>query len=215
MPDSVIQCFKRKLDDWLESSPSQLPSNHEHNNAFGSPEWFEMMYHHSILLLHRYRLNARQSDVPSATYLECARAAALLCSGYRQLYISDRLNDTWAGLHNLFLGGVTFLYCLWSSPETRAQYRLDKVATTCTACTVVLAIMAERWAAAGPYRDAFDMLTNATLTMLAETGPTATEPTFPVFSCSANDQFSGYLSHMAEVGIGASVEELLSSMLEY
>ncbi|KAL2441458.1 hypothetical protein ABEF95_014955 [Exophiala dermatitidis] len=214
-PDSVILSLKRELDEWLDSSPSQLASNREHNNAFGSREWFEMMYHHSILLLHRYRLLSPQSDVPPATYLECAQSAALLCTGYRQFYISDRLTDTWAGLHNLFLGGVTFLYCLWSSPEVRAQFRLDKVSTTCTACAVVLAIMAERWAAAGPYRDAFDMLTNTTLTMLAERGTKSTEPTFPVFSISANDQFSGYLSHMAEVGIGASVEELLSSMLDY
>ncbi|EXJ91784.1 hypothetical protein A1O3_00334 [Capronia epimyces CBS 606.96] len=214
--DSLLAGFKRELEEWLESSPSQLSSSHAQNNSFGSREWFDMMYHHSILLLYRYRLTNQRNNrkVPSAIYLECAQSSALLCAGYRQLYVSDRLHDTWGGLHNLFLGGVTFLYCLWSSPDMRAQFRLDKVTTTCTACAVVLSIMAERWAAAAPYRDAFDMLSNATLTMVAESGLTCTQPTFPVLSCSANDRFSGYLSHMAEVGIGASVEELLSSMLE-
>lgn len=214
-PDLLIDDFRRELGEWLEASPFQLSSNRKHNNSFGARIWFDVMYHHSILLLHRYRLMNSRSSVPSATYLECAQSAAQLCNGYRQLYVSNRLNDTWGGLHNLFLGGLTFLYCLWSSPEVRTQFRVDKVTTTCTGTSVVLAIMAERWAAAGPYRDAFDMLTEATLTMVAESGTTSTEPTFPVLSCSANGQFSGYLSHMAEVGIGASVEELLSSMLEF
>ncbi|KAF4965630.1 hypothetical protein FSARC_6593 [Fusarium sarcochroum] len=213
IPSGMVEGFKGELDEWLERSPAQLPSNGEHNNAFGSREWFEMMYHHSILLLHRYSLVGRLQRPSSATFLACAQSSALLCTGYRELYISNRLTDTWAGLHNLFLGGVTFIYCLWSSPETRTDFRLDNVSNICTACTVVLSITAERWASAVPYRDAFDMLTRATMAMLVETTAMSTEPSFPILTSSASDEFSRYFAHMAEVGICTSVEDLLATML--
>ena len=210
----LIDKLKQELDEWLEVSPPQLRSNEEHNNAFGSREWFELMYHHSILLLYRYSLgNPREAPYP-ATYLACAQSGARLCTGYRQLYVSNRLTDTWASLHNLFLGGVTFIYCLWSSAETRAHFRLDTVSNICTACTVVLSITAERWQSAASYRNAFDMLTSATLSMLVETKASATEPSFPILPSSEHDDFSGWFADMADIGICTSVEDLLSTMLE-
>lgn len=133
---------------------------------------------------------------------------------YRQLYVSQRLNDTWGALHVLFLAGVTFVHCLWSSPETRAVYRLDKVSSICTSTMIVLAIMAERWTPVEAYRDAFDMLSTATQTMLVETSSASAAPNVPVISSGATDQFTDYLSYMAEVGMCASVEELLANMVE-
>ncbi|CAI6095303.1 unnamed protein product [Clonostachys chloroleuca] len=211
---SLINNLRQELDEWLETSPPQLASNVEHNNAFGSREWFEGMYHHSILLLHRKGLTDTRNRPPPETFLACARSGAAICTGYRQFYLNNRLTDTWAGLHNLFLGGVTFLYCLWSSPETRANFRLDSVSNICMACNVVLSITAERWPCAAAHRNTFDMLTNATMSMLVETNTTSSEPSFPILPSSATDQFSGYFANMAEVGVSTSVEELLSNMLD-
>lgn len=213
-PISLIEIYQRELDEWLESSPPQLPSNERNNNAFGSKEWFEMVYHHSILLLHRHSLVNRHEQPSAATFLACAQSGSLLCTGYRQLYISNRLTDTWASLHNLFLGGVTFIYCLWSSAATRAHFRMDSVSKICTACTVVLSVIAERWAYATPYRDAFDMLTQATIAMVVEAATTTTEPSFPVLPSLESDKFTGYFENMAEVGICRSVEDLLMTMLD-
>lgn len=214
---ALIDNFQSELKEWLDNAPDQLPSNRAHNNAFGSPEWFRLIYHHSILLLHRQVLVSHHSsvrpEVTASKYLKCAQSAQAICTIYRQLYISQRLHDTWGALHLLFLGGVTFVHCLWVSPETRAAFRLDKVATTCTSCMVVLAVMAERWAAVQPYRDAFDMLSNATQTMLAEGESVPTAPAMPILSSSGNDQLSDYLSHMAELGMCSSVEALLSNMI--
>ncbi|KAL4879281.1 fungal-specific transcription factor domain-containing protein [Aspergillus karnatakaensis] len=213
-PSSIITGFVQELNTWLESSPAQLASNESHNNAFGSREWFEAIYHHSILLLYRYNLVSRHQRPCAATFLACAQSGAALCTGYRQFYVSNRLTDTWAGLHNLFLGGVTFIYCLWSSADARAQYRLDSVSNICTACTMVLSVMAERWSSAGPYRNAFEMLANATMAMLVDTTTASSEPSFPILRSPANDQFEGYFAHMAEVGMGGSLEALLSTMLD-
>ncbi|KAH8883212.1 transcriptional regulatory protein GAL4 [Thozetella sp. PMI_491] len=217
MSSMLIEGFKMELKDWRDSAPEQLQSNRAHNNAFGGSEWFNLMYHHSILLLHRHNLVLHSSrtdeTTPGSTFLESAHSAESICSIYRQLYLSQRLNDTWGALHVLFLGGVTFLYCLWTSPETRVVFRLDKVSATCTSCMVVLAVMAERWAAVQPYRDAFDMLSRATQTMLAELETSMTVPAMPVLSSSTDEQLTGFLANITEVGMCSSVEVLLSSMI--
>jgi hypothetical protein len=215
----VMESFKAELKDWLDTAPKQLPSNRAANNAFGSAEWFRLMYHHSILLLHRHRLVSNNQAVSLNTteaysvYMECAHSGEAICSIYRQLYISQRLNDTWAALHVLFLGGMTFIHCLWADPETRAFFRVDKVAATCTSCMVVLAVMAERWEAVKPYRDAFDMLSSATQTMLAESDRMIPSLAGPLLSSSVQDQLNCYLSSMTEIGMCQSVEEILSSMI--
>ncbi|EXJ84041.1 hypothetical protein A1O3_04708 [Capronia epimyces CBS 606.96] len=220
---ALFERFKRELADWLESAPEQLPSNRANNNSFGSKEWFSLMYHHSILLLHRHRLHQYRHHhpnhpTPSSVYMDCAHSAQAICMVYRQLYVSQRLNDTWGALHVLFLGGVTFLHCLWSSRDARLAYRQDKVSTICTSALIVLAIMAERWSAVEAYRDAFEMLCSATQTMLAETSSSSAScpPTMPVISSTGHghDQFTDYLSYMTEVGMCSSVEELLSNMVE-
>ena len=79
---------------------------------------------------------------------------------------------------------------------------------------IMLAIMAERWAAVEPYRDAFEMLASATQTMLAETSAASMVPSGPVIPLGVHDQFTGYLSYMGEVGMCSSVEELLATMVE-
>ena len=212
---TILEDFKKEFAMWLESAPEQLASNRANNNAFGSREWFLLMYHHSILLLYRHRLvQPGGPATPSSVFTDCADSSQAICMIYRQLYVSQRLNDTWGALHVLFLAGVTFLHCLWSSAETRAIYRLDKVSSICTSIMIVLAIMSERWTAVEAYRDAFEMLSSATQTMLVEasTGPTA--PSRPVLSSGGYDQFTDYLSCMTEVGMCSSVEELLASMVE-
>lgn len=211
----LVESFKTELRDWLDKAPKQLPSNRAANNAFGSDEWFRIMYHHSILLLHRHRLVSNSQAVslnPAETcsvYMECAESAEVICSIYRKLFMSQQLNDTWGALHVLFLGGMTFIHCLWADPETRRFFRADKVAATCTSCMVILAVMAERWEAVKPYRDAFDMLSSATQTMLAESSSLSG----PLLSTSVQDQLNCHLSSMTEIGMCQSVEEILSSMI--
>lgn len=257
----LTDSFKKQLSDWLDSAPPQLPANQVYNNNYGTSEWFQLMYHHSILLLHRNRLAqisipthsspgtepseknnvaAGGTDIPESVYLECAEASQSICTLYRTLYATQRLNDTWGSLHVLFLGGITFLHCLWVSEEVRARYRQDKVSATCMACMVVLAVMAERWSAVEPFRDAFDLMSNATQSMMAERAtnaavaaamaaslsectstatvpqtplPLLPPPTMPALTASMDDQLSDYLAHMSDIGLCPSIEALLADMI--
>ena len=207
--------FRLELDQWLAASPKQLEINRTHKNAFSSLEWFQLMHWHSILLVYRYQLVPHPTGFTTApsVYLDCANAAQSICVTYRHLYLTQRLNDTWGALHVLFLGGVTFLHCLWSSVDVRLSYRQDKVSSTCTSCLIVLAVMAERWSAVKPYRDAFDMISSATQSMLADSETILTDATMPVLSSHGHDQFLGYMTSMSEIGICPSVEELLAGMI--
>lgn len=216
--------FKEELQNWMDTAPEQLPQSRAANNAFASPEWYRLMYHHSILLLHRGRLvvNQRSSNPnspinvyeDSSVFLECASSSQAICELYRTLYVSQRLNDTWGALHVLFLAGLTYIHCLWSSSETRNAIRRDVVSSTCTSCMIVLAVMAERWAAVAPYRDVFEMLSNATQTMLVdmENGLSGSARG-PVLSSIQADQVSNYFMSMTDVGMCSSIEQLLKDMI--
>ncbi|EHY58965.1 hypothetical protein HRR83_001770 [Exophiala dermatitidis] len=101
-------------------------------------------------------------------FLSCLRAAERTCHIYRRHFLGRPTNYTWAALHELFLAGLTYLHCLWTSPAARAVTRQGQVSNTCTDCTIVLVIIAERWSAAAPYRDIFEALANLTMTMMDE-----------------------------------------------
>lgn len=214
-----IESFQKELKEWLDTAPEQLPANLEHNNAFGSRIWFELMYYHSILILFRQSLiNSSNGHNPAdetqvSAFYECARAGQQICHFYRQLYISHQLSDTWGALHVLFLGSITFLYCLWTSTRTRGMFRLDEVSATCSSCMVVLAVMAERCPVVRPYRDTFESLARATQTMLVEAQARSSPQTLPVLP-GDNEQLSNDLVNMAELGMCSSIEALLGSMIQ-
>ncbi|KAL3295207.1 flavin-binding monooxygenase [Colletotrichum asianum] len=222
---SSTQKFKDELRAWMGAAPEQLVEGCAANNAFGSPEWYKLMYHHSILLLHRRRLVVRQRSShdqsrwaapecdDASVYLDCASSSQAICELYRTLYLSQRLNDTWGALHVLFLAGLTYVHCLWNSPETRDTIRRDIVSSTCTSCMIVLAVMSERWDAVAPYRDTFEALSNATQAMLVDLETASCMPSGPVLSSLQADQVSNYFAGMADIGMCSSVEQLLMDMI--
>ena len=75
--------------------------------------------------------------------------------------------------------------------------------------------MTERWAAARPYRDTFEILTNETQSMLVEAGTLSNgPPMLPILSSTGHEQLQGLLSGIAEVGMCKSVEDLLNDMIQ-
>jgi len=220
----LTESFKEELRVWMESAPEQLQEGRAANNAFASPEWYKLMYHHSILLLHRGRLvvnqrsNSPQSPLnvceDASVFIDCATSAQAICELYRALYMSRRLNDTWGALHVLFLAGLTYIHCVWNSAYTRNAIRRDVISATCTSCMIVLAVMAERCVSVSPYRDIFEMLSNATQAMLVDIENGLHElPRGPVLSSLQADQVNNYFMDMTDVGMCTSIEQLLTDMI--
>lgn len=222
LPDGqVIDELKHRLRSWLAECPRPVAPDSANSAPYGSSKWFMLTYHHSVILLHRRALvaHSKQNYAPApdmtSIYLECAESGTVLCNVYQELYFQSTISHTWGALHILFLGGLTFLYCLWVDPSCRRLYRRDVVASTCTACTVVLVIMTERWFAAQPFRDAFRMLANATQSMLAEEEERGENgPTLPVLNALTTEGMPQHLASMSGMGMCSTVEHILGEMIQ-
>ncbi|KAI1492296.1 fungal-specific transcription factor domain-containing protein [Biscogniauxia mediterranea] len=195
-----IEALRLELEDWRAATPDKLDYSVVHPlSVFTSETWFLLAYDYSILLLYRPYIisasdNTHQSpplpgggnlDATERAFELCAEHARSICVRYRRLYQNKgaRLQFTWGSLHILFLGGLTYLYCLWRSPRIRQAQRQTTIMQTCMACTTVLIIIAERWSEAAHYRDIFEALSERTINMLCGSDSVLYENT-PYFQLS-------------------------------
>ncbi|KAK2788412.1 hypothetical protein FQN52_005839 [Onygenales sp. PD_12] len=186
--EATVEGLRRSLDDWRASLPCQLTFARSHPlSVFSSSEWFQLAYDHSILLLYRPYITSTVSqpgpfndhqglvsdgeqETIDRAFEECSVRAREICVLYRRLYQSSSIQFTWGSLHILFLGGLTYLYCLWRSKRVRELTKRTDVVSTCMACSTVLVIIAERWNLATSYRDLFEALSERTTSMVFGNG---------------------------------------------
>ena len=100
----------------------------------------------------------------------CLKKAEEICFLYRRLFQYQSLQFTWGSLHILFLGGLTYLYCIWRSARIRGAVKTMDVINACMACNTALVIIAERWNKATPYRDIFEVLSEKTIGLVCGDG---------------------------------------------
>ncbi|RAK78990.1 putative transcriptional activator protein acu-15 [Aspergillus fijiensis CBS 313.89] len=165
--------IRAKIEKWRTELPPSPPSHAENDLAlFTSADWYDLEYNYTILQLCRAQiLDLRAGGKASEdVFLECLRAAESICQSYRRQFLGKPTSCTWAALHELFLAGLTYLHCLWTtSSAARGEVSGPAQAnSTCNDCTIALVIMAERWDVAAPYRDIFAALASRTLSMLGD-----------------------------------------------
>jgi hypothetical protein len=191
---ATVDSLRQELEEWHASAPTHLDYSSSHPlSVFASDEWFQIAYNHSILILYRLyitgilgkrRQGRTQHEINNTDSIEeeeglqkafenCSRCARDVCVLYRRLYQKSTVQFTWGSLHILFLGGLTYLYCLWRSWRVRQQTKQSEVINTCMACTTVLVIIAERWNLATSYRDIFEALSERTINMICGNGNSA------------------------------------------
>ncbi|KAK7408057.1 hypothetical protein QQX98_009772 [Neonectria punicea] len=179
-------------------------------------EDYKATYNESLLFLYRGQLTNRE-NVQDEVFLECMQAASDICASCKCLYIGKPINYTWSTLHVIFLAGLTNLHCLWTSSAVRQAVRIDSVSNTFTTCTMLLAIMAERWEGAAPYRDLFEALASRAMAMLVERNHEERAPTLPTpASNSGNpnmEDLTQWASQIADVGMPDAFGSLLSSLI--
>ncbi|EPE09054.1 transcriptional activator protein acu [Ophiostoma piceae UAMH 11346] len=191
--ETTIMNLRQELEQWRASSPDRLELyDTQPLSVWASQEWFNNAFDYSILLLYRHHIAMPASFGGFASFTtfappgqagdgsadslpqahieraldECLYYSRDMCLNYRRLYQKPSIQFTWGSLHILFLGGLTYLYCLWRSARLRAKVRRADVASTCMACTTVLVIIAERWNLATVYRDIFEALSERTISMM-------------------------------------------------
>ncbi|KAH7123034.1 fungal-specific transcription factor domain-containing protein [Dactylonectria macrodidyma] len=183
----LIDKLAQELEEWHADIP--LPpdiSDTDPLSVFASREWFRLAYDHSILILYRYWIThvppaGEEHGVEEALEI-CYHRARDLCLLYRRLFQSQSIQFTWGSLHILFLGGLTYLYCIWKSPRLRQSARKMEVINTCMACNTALVIIAERWSNAGAYRDIFELLSERTISLICGDEGKAAEVSMPTLN---------------------------------
>jgi hypothetical protein len=163
--------LRQELEEWHAAIPDQMDNSGSHPlSVFASKTWFQLAYDHSILLLYRHYITlppqSGEEESVERAFEQCAIRAREICLLYRRLYQSSTIQFTWGSLHILFMGGLTYLYCLWKSTSVRQNARQSDVINTCMACNTVLVIIAERWSQATTYRDTFETLSEKTINMI-------------------------------------------------
>ncbi|KAI9042021.1 Positive regulator of purine utilization [Aspergillus affinis] len=213
-----VQELSTDLGKWkAESPPPMIPPEGGALSYFVTPDWYETNYNYAVLQLYRIQITDTKDPAPDEIFLKCLYAAKALCHSYRRQSIGKPITYTWSALHELFLAGLTYLYCLWTSPTAREASRHDQVSSTCMDCTMVLVILAERWPDAAPYRDVFDALASRTMTMMADlqqdhnlVAPTALVPgkdTYP-------EQLPQWVAGIEDAGLSVGVDWLLSELID-
>jgi hypothetical protein len=190
----LVGDLRQELEEWYATVPEPLNDSMSSTlSVFASKVWFQLAYDHSILLLYRHYITltpapGEEKSVSSA-FEECVRRSREMCLLYRRLYQNSSIQLTWGSLHILFLGGITYLYCIWKSERIRRNAKPSEVISTCMACNAVLVIMAERFKQASTYRDTFEALSEKTIKMICDdTSGSRDMPTdFPYNSNASND----------------------------
>ena len=91
-------------------------------------------------------------------YDACAKVSGQICRTHRRLHRLVAQPFSLLDLHSVFVAGFTMVYCVWVDPTL---YDAD-LAADFGACSTVLYAIAEGWASAKKYRDAFEAVAEIT-----------------------------------------------------
>lgn len=165
--------LRQELEEWYATVPEPREDSVSSTlSVFASKVWFQLAYDYSILLLYRHYITLTpapgEEESVSRAFEECIRRSREMSLLYRSLYQKSSIQLTWGSLHILFLGGITYLYCIWKSECVRRNTKPSEVISTCMACSAVLVIMAERFKQASTYRDTFEALSEKTIKMICD-----------------------------------------------
>ncbi|KAI0448154.1 fungal-specific transcription factor domain-containing protein [Xylaria telfairii] len=118
-------------------------------------------YHRAVRLLIQPFLPLLLPSDPY--YLICIRAAGGVCQAHKKLHQSLEYGHSFIAVQTVFVAGITLLYGLWTQQHAIWSYSLSN---DIRACSLVLFVMGERAPWVKKYRDAFEVLVNATMEKL-------------------------------------------------
>ena len=210
--------MRSDIEEWMATRPPVPEHSPSALVLFGCEDWFSTNYSFSILLLYRSKLTDQStSNTTDQVFLDCFAAAGNVCRRYRRQFVGRNVGYTWQALHFLFLAGLTYLHCLWTSPAVRQSAQHDEVSSTASHCTMLLVVMAERWAGVAPYRDLFEALAGRTMTMLVERGRQVEEGSEGIGrGCVGEGEdldWSQWLEVIADAGMSTAVDKLLTGLM--
>ncbi len=206
-----------ELEKWRASTPPPMkPPPDGILSFFTTTDWNEVSYNYAILQIYRIQIADGRNPASDEMFLTCLNAAKNICHGFHRQYFGKPTTYTWSALHEMFLAGLTYIYCLWTSPAAREASRHDHVSRTCMDCTMFLVILAERWADAAPYRDIFEVLASRTMTMMADSQQG--NSVAPVALVQGQDMYPEdlplWMAGISDTGLSIGADWLLSELID-
>ncbi|KAK9466780.1 fungal-specific transcription factor domain-containing protein [Lipomyces arxii] len=164
----------RRLEEWNNSAPKSAKDMNCNFNLY----FLDLNYEQTRLLLHGISPAIPRPSVEA--FFIIADASEKVIRAYRQLHREKNINYTWMAVHNLFMAGTSYLYCLYHSKEVRSRTRMDVIDFNTMACIHVLTAMVDKCDAASGCRDTFELLTAAILRLCYNEKAAAGEISAPV-----------------------------------
>lgn len=157
-------------------------------STFKSPNWYNLLYHNSILMLYRPTHGSSELAPTSQVLEQIYQASRQSIRSYEALYKTRTLNYTWITLHAVFIVGLSFVYALrthfqskrrqwksWASGASAAAVPMSleaqlssdptiaQIVADTRSCSTVLIALSERWNTARGCPDVFGRLSDAVL----------------------------------------------------
>ncbi|KAG5809298.1 hypothetical protein H9Q74_005673 [Fusarium xylarioides] len=213
--DDRIPLFRAEIDTWLASTPPIPPRTGAALSILATQDWYDLSHSETIIMLYRGRLIDHLGGASDDVFLQCARAAESICLKNRRLYVAKPVNCTWGTLHVIFSAGLTYLHCLWTSAAVRHRTSLNEMSSTLTSCMMVLAVIAERFKGAAPYRDIFEALCTRTKKMMVDGGGEQSGVQISTLDpCYVMPgMFTQWMAEISDAGISDTVDSLLAGLV--
>ncbi|KAK8858961.1 hypothetical protein IAR55_003193 [Kwoniella newhampshirensis] len=153
------------LDHWRSAIHPAQPNSSRHSE----PEQALLLEYHKALhlLIQPFLAVPTRSSAHIST---CATAAGSICQAYKTIHQTESAGFFLLDLHDVLVAGVTLIYCLWLNESAIDSFTLLH---DIGACSTVLFLIAERWASAKRYRDAFEALVKAAVAYRQRIGQTS------------------------------------------
>jgi hypothetical protein len=159
--DSEIDEFLLELTAWRKTMPRETYKRSKSDYmAFGN-DLTMVAYNKAIRLLLYPQLFL---DRINMVYLRaCANACAELLEIHKRRYTSTAYDLNLMALNSVYASGLTLIYCIWINPQ---EIFGINTSSGISACSIVLHVMAERWAGAKKYCDSFEFIQKCVLEFL-------------------------------------------------
>ncbi|KAJ4245990.1 hypothetical protein NW762_013734 [Fusarium torreyae] len=122
----------------------------------------EIKYHQCLMLL--YRPSPAISHPTLESWRICYNSAVKTVLISAELQRFCKLSNSWLTAHNVFVSGITFLYCLWINPGLLQEVGIDAFKSNSNACASVLRYLGKTWNVAADALEKFERLVQITTT---------------------------------------------------
>lgn len=156
---SQLEVLYSELQEWRTSVMEDVPADVDDN-------YLKLHYNRALRLLVQPFLSILPPT--DSFYQICLRAAGDICQTHKKLHQSLDYGHSFIAVQTVFVAGITLLFALWTQAGRVWSVSLSN---DIRACSLVLFAMSERATWVSKYRDAFEILVDATMGKL-ENGKT-------------------------------------------